>query len=134
MLVALVSVSCGTNKCTSIDDIEVSELLLISSNKQDYNYCALLEKAVKEDSRSIKELSLLQFYDAVGYDHGSVIVDLILLIGEMKYIDAIRDITPNDKLVIKAYIDVGLEYGNNPALKDKNLKTVFPELSVFLKS
>ena len=131
-MLLLIGISCENNRCTSIADIEVSELLLISSNKQDYNYCELLKKAVVEDKNSIKELSLLEFYDAVGYDHGSVIVDLILLIGETKYIDAIKDITPKEKSTIKAYIDVGLEYGNNSALKDKNLKTAFPELYVFL--
>lgn len=131
-ILLLVIVSCGNNRCKSVADIEVSELLRISSNKQDYNYCELLSKAVKEDENSIKKLSLLQFYDAVGYDHGSVIVDLILLIGETKYIEAIDDITPKEKSTIKAYIDVGLEYGNNPAVKDKTLKTAFPELSAFL--
>ena len=131
-ILLLASASCGNNQCTSVADIEVSELLLISSNKQDYNYCGLLKKAVKEDENSIKKLSLLQFYDAVGYDHGSVIVDLILLIGEAKYLDAINDITPKEKSTIMGYIDVGLEYGNNPAVKDQTLKTAFPELYAFL--
>ncbi len=131
-ILLLFCISCSNDKCTNVAGIEVSELLLMSSTKQDYNYCELLRNAVKADENSIKKLSLLQFYDAVGYDHGSVIVDLILLIGEAKYISAISGISSKVKSMIREYIEVGLEYGENPALKNKKLLTAFPKLYAFL--
>lgn len=131
-ILLLIVSSCTDNSCSDVANINVSELLIVSSNEQSYNYCELLTKAVKKDAKSVKMLSLLEFSDAVGYDHGSVIVDLILLIGEETYIDAIKDITPKEKSIIEAYVDVGLEYGNNQALKGQSLKVTFPILYSFL--
>ena len=67
-----------------VNGIVVSELLNSAAEKQNVNYSKLLKKAIEGDENSIKQLVLLNFYDASGYDHGAVIVDLIEIIGEDK--------------------------------------------------
>lgn len=121
--------SCG-NKV--INGIEVSELLLIVSEEQNIDYCRLLNEAVKGDDASIKQLALLEIYDGAGYDHGAVVVDLIALIGEDKFIHSIKTISIEQKKCIKGYIEVGLEYGNNTNLQAQTFKEVFPKIYDFL--
>lgn len=128
----LLFISSCSNKCV-VNNIEVSELLGTIANKRAIDYCGLLETALTGDENVIKKLSLLEFNDAVGYDHGSVIVDLIIAIGEAKYIDSFPGINREQKWLIESYIDVGLEYGNNPVVKGKDLKNAFPGLYLFLR-
>jgi len=132
ILFILLSFCCSCkNKCI-VNNIEISELLYTVSQNKSINYCKLLKTAIKGDSDAIKKLSLLEFYDAAGYDHGSVIVDLIFSISEEKYIKSISTINRAQKDWIKCYIDVGIEYSNNPLIKHRDFKTVFPDLYLFL--
>lgn len=117
----------------NIRGIEVSELLSVSAKEKHINYCALLKTALDNNKEAVKELSLLEFYDAAGYDHGSVLVDLILLIGEEKYIESISTFNPNQKKLVKSYIEVGLLYGENQNLVGKNFENSFPKLDIFLR-
>lgn len=120
------------NKC-NVDDIEVSEILALSSKEKGIKYCKLLEAALTGDKKAILDLSLLEFSDATGYDHGSILVDLIIKIGEDKYIGAISTTNKQQKGIIKSYIDVGLEYGNNNLIKNKDMKDSFLHLYLVLK-
>lgn len=121
--------SCGPKE---INGIEVSELLLTISKEQNIDYCKLLNKALKGDESSIRQLVLLKFYDSAGYDHGAVVVDLIELIGEDKFIHSLTTINNDQKKWIKDYIKVGLEYGNNNHLKTQTIKEAFPKIYQFL--
>lgn len=123
--------SCS-NKCM-VNDIEVSELLSTVAKEKSIDYCRLLKIALEGDEDSIKRLSLLQFNDAVGYDHGAVIVNLVLHIGEEKYLKSILTINREEKYLIESYLDIGLVYGNNLTTKNKDLKKVFPDICKFLK-
>ena len=122
--------SCS-NKCV-VDNIEVSELLSTVAKERFIDYCELLQIALEGNKNAITKLSLLEFNDAVGYDHGSVIVDLIIAIGETKFINSISEINKEQKELIESDIDIGLNYGNSP-LKGKTLKSAFPDLYLFLK-
>jgi len=117
-------------KC-KIGSIEVSELLMVSSTDKKYNYCELLEKSIKNDETSIKKLSLLNFDNAVCYDHGSILVDLINNIGEEKYIKALKPLNNKEKNKVKSYLEVGLLYYKNEKYKDKSIKEVFPKIFAF---
>jgi len=128
----LLLVNYCSNKCI-VDNIEVSELLGTVAKEKSIDYCELLKIALTGDKNAIKKLSLLEFDNAVGYEHGEVIVDLITAIGETEYIKAISTANREQKNLINSYIDVGLEYGNNPLLKRKDFKSAFPYLYVFLK-
>ena len=116
-----------------VNGIYVSKLLRISSNrKYTANYCELLNKAIAKDANSIKQLTLLDFGDAASYDHGTVIVDLIDLIGEEKFIQSLGTINEKQKNKLSSYLIVGIEYGNNPNLQGKTVKEAFPKIYDFL--
>jgi len=123
--------SCS-NSC-NVSGINVSELLSVASKEKGIDYCSLLNKAIKQDEIAIRKLSLLEFNDATGYDQGAVIVDLILELGEKKYISSISEISNKEKILIESYIDIGVEYSDRPELKNKNSKNAFPKLYIFLK-
>ncbi|GAB0155014.1 hypothetical protein CHRYSEOSP005_02740 [Chryseobacterium sp. Alg-005] len=123
-------ISC-TNTCVT-HGIEVSELLNSVSEEKSINYCSLLDSSLNKDSESIKKISLLDFSDAAGYDHGAVLVELILNIGEDHYLQSIQTINSKQKKMILSYLEVGLEYGNNPAIKSKNVNNVFPKVYEYL--
>ena len=69
-----------------VNGIEISEVLLVHTKDRGIDYCEILSTATKGDEESIRELLLLEIYDAAGYDHGTVIVDLIKIVGEDKII------------------------------------------------
>lgn len=121
---------CNRNK--SVNGVVVSELLINVSKEQHVNYCELLKKAMNGDVEHIKQLSLLEFYEGVGYDHGSVVVDLIGIVGEDKFIQSLATINREQKHLITSYIEAGLEYGNNPNVQGKTLKEAFPKIHTFL--
>ena len=117
-----------------ISGIYVSESLLIVSEGQGIDYCKLLSKAINGDDVSIMQLSILNFYESVGYDHGAVIVDLIEQIGENKFIHSFKIANTEQRNLVKWYIEAGLEYGNDPSLHGKAFKEVFPKVYIFLNS
>lgn len=122
------------NPQCKVENIEVSELLMVSSTDKKYNYCELLEKSIKKDEPSIKEISLLNFDNAVCYDHGSILVDLINNIGEEKYIKALKELNIKEKNKVKSYLKVGLLYYENKKYKDKSFKEVFPKVYTFVSN
>ncbi|MDR0560481.1 MAG: hypothetical protein LBG92_09930 [Prevotellaceae bacterium] len=75
---------------------------------------------------------MLEFYDGVGYEHGSVIVGLIEIIGEDKFIKSLETVTEKQKQVMERYIAAGLEYGKNPNLQAPTIKEAFPAIYTFL--
>lgn len=123
-------ISCS-EKC-QVNDIKVSELLESVSNERSIHYCELLERAIEGDDVAIKKLSLLNFENAVGYDHGGVIVNLIIRIGEDRYLDAIKPLNDDQKKDIGWYLEVGIEYGDNSFVERKELKDVFPKIYRYL--
>lgn len=131
LIIGLQFLSCSS-KC-SVSNIEVPETIIITSKENRINYCELLEKSLKKDRRAILELSLLDFDNSIGYEHGSILVDLIKAIGENEYIILIGQVNSKEKKKIEAYIEVGLMYHDDAKLKEKPIEKIFPELSVFLE-
>lgn len=80
-----------------INSIEVSELLLIVSEQQSINYSHLLNEAVNGEEVAVCQLALLDIYDCAGYEHGIVIVDLIVLIGEEHLSSHSRELSQKKK-------------------------------------
>ncbi|MBC9798189.1 hypothetical protein [Sinomicrobium weinanense] len=132
LVIFLLFFSCNT-PC-NVDRIEVSELLLIKSEENAYHYCTLLKASMEGDENAIRELSVLDFSDSAGYDHGAVLVDLIGIIGEKEFINAIAAVDKKERKKIEAYIEVGLMYGGNPDLEEKPVEEAFPGLYAFLKN
>lgn len=131
-IVLFMCFACSGHK--EINGIEVSEILLTISKEQNIDYCKLLNKALKGDESSIRQFVLLKFYDSAGYDHGAVLVELIEVIGEDKFIHSLTTINNDQKKWIKDYIKVGLEYGNNNHLKTQTIKEAFPKIYIFLQN
>jgi hypothetical protein len=98
VILSVCFVNCSRQK--EVNGIVVSELLLIVSKEQNINYCKLLNEAIKGNVSSINKLALLEFYDGVAYDHSAVIVDLINLIGEDKFIQSIKTTSKEQKQIV----------------------------------
>lgn len=125
-LIFSISVSCN-NSCVDVKKIEVSSLLIRYSKDNDIDYCRILKSAIKGNDASIYNLVKLNIYDAAGYDHGIVIVDLISYIGENKFINSVKNkLNDKEKSILADYLKVGIEYNNK--LKQKDLKLVFPKV------
>lgn len=116
-----------------VNGIEISEVLLVHTRDRGIDYCEILSTATKGDEESIRELLLLEIYDAAGYDHGIVIVDLIKIVGEDKIIRAIEVMNCKQKTSITSYIEAGLQYGNNPNSAKQELNDIFPDVYNSLK-
>lgn len=130
--VFLTLTSCGNR---DIQGIEVSEILLIASKSQNIDYRKLLNKAIKGDDTSIKQLALLEISGgASAYDHGAVLVDLIEKIGEEMFINSVGSLTDSQTVLIRGSIEAGLEYGDNPSFHNKKIDDAFPQLCEFLNS
>lgn len=129
-IILLMCFACSGRKV--INGIEVSELLVIASKEQKIDYCKLLKESIKGNDSSIRQLALLKINDGVGYDHGAVVVDLIEVIGEDKFINSLATINNEQKKWIKGSIQVGLEYGKNPNLQTQTFKEAFPKIYDFL--
>jgi len=114
-----------------VNGIYVSGLLLAVSGDKYINYCKLLRKATENDSASIRALTLLKFGDGTAYDHGGVVVDLIEIVGEDKFIQSLATINNMEKNKVSSYLMVGLAYGKTE-FQGKTLKEAFPKIYTFL--
>ncbi len=127
--ICLCSISCE-KKC-NINGLEIGSLLISNAEKQGVNYCELVEKSFNHNTKAVKQLSLLNFENSAGYEHGEVVVKLVLQIGEKEFLDALQGINKSEMIKIESYLDVGLEYGNSN-LKGRTIKQAFPEVYLFL--
>ena len=91
-----------------------------------------MNRAIKGDNAAVRQLALLEIHDGAAYDHGAVLVELISLIGEERFISSLDTINDKHKKWIAGYIDAGLEYGNNPDIQCRTIKEVFPILNDYL--
>lgn len=131
LLLTVILISC--KQSYEVHGIVVSESLAAHTYDKEYDYKELLLASINGDKASIRQFSTLPTNDGTGYEHGAVLVDLVELIGEGQYIEALGSLKKQDKRVIASFLEVGLEYGNNPRLKNQRLENIFPELSRFIK-
>lgn len=131
-LTLVIGLSSCNSKC-SVGNIEVPENIVISSEEKGVNYCELLEKSLQKEKSSTIKLSLLDFDNSLGYEHGSILVDLIRIIGEDEYIILLGKRTSIEKKKVEAYIEVGLMYHYDDEVKEKSIDKFFPKLNAFLK-
>jgi hypothetical protein len=121
----LVTFAACKPKC-EVKGISVSELLMTNAEERNIDYCGILSLASSNDKSAIKQISLLEFENAVGYDHGIVLVELIEKIGENNFIVGIKKLTIGERNRVKSYLEVGIEYGETDGEHD--LKKRFPKL------
>lgn len=106
----------------------VSNYLIDYTLERDYDYCKLLNESLNEDIIAIKKISLLKFYDGMTYEHGAVLLEIIDNVGEKKYLEAIRSLSSDEKVIIKSYLYAGLDFTQNTRFKDKKLKDTLNEI------
>lgn len=129
VFICLCSISCE-QKC-NLSDLEIGPLLISNAEEQGVNYCELVKKSFNHNTKAVKQLSLLNFENSVGYEHGEVVVELVLKIGEQRFLDALQGINKSEKNKVESYLDVGLEYGSSD-LKGQTIKQAFPKVYLFL--
>ncbi len=130
IVISVFYVSCSYHK--NCNKPYISDYLIDHSREKNYNYCELVDKSLNNDINSIKKISLLEFYDGMTYEHGAVIIELIHEIGEEKYLEAIKDISSDEKNKLRVYLTAGFDFTQNPKFRNKDFKTLFRRVSVFL--
>jgi hypothetical protein len=114
-----------------VNGVRVSAVLL-DLVEYKLNYCKLLRKATGNDAESIRAFTLLELGGGeTSYEHGRVIVELIGIIGEDRFLQSLATINNMEKNKVSSYLRVGLEYGKTE-LQGKPLKEVFPKIYKFL--
>jgi hypothetical protein len=130
--ISILALSGCRQDCT-IRGIYVSEILVISAERLGYNYCELLENSLDGDTTAMNTLLTLEIMDAPSYDHGSVIVDLIQIIGEDNFIKYLKRLNPQKQVEVSGLILVGLEYGSNIKATNKKAAEIFPKIYAYYK-
>jgi len=114
-----------------VDGISVSELLNIYALENcDVDYVDLLSDAVDEENDAVRKLTLLDIQTEAFYDHGCVVVDLIDEIGEDAFINALGNLTWEEKKKVCDCILTGLEYGSGKHQNQK-LEEAFPKITLY---
>lgn len=131
VFVFFLNLSCLKKSCFNIEGVTVTDLLYRSAAKRSYPLCSLIERGIEKDVKALKELALLQIYDAASYDHGILLVDVIHKVGDSVFLDAIKNIGSEEKEKVRAYLFAGLEYGKRYP-ESSQLEQVFPEIAAFL--
>lgn len=102
------------------------------------DYVNVVKRASEGSEKDIYLLCSLQFDGAYGYDHGSVLVDIIDILGEDKCVDMMKDINKQQAEYFDGYLNVGLlyghKYGNKPFDHDYEIKDIFPKIDRLLQS
>jgi hypothetical protein len=131
LLLAAIAFSCKNN-CTEIDGVVIGEGIRISSDEQNIEYCNLVEQSLNKDLNALKTISLLNYQNSIGYEHGTVLVEIVDKVGEMFIHQLLRISLHLKSKRYLSYLDVGIEYSGDEHLEKKNLKLVFPDLYQFL--
>lgn len=126
----LLSIFMACNSKCNLNGISASELLMTNAEERNIDYCDILTLASSNDKSAIKQISLLEFENAVGYDHGIVLVKLIEKVGERNYIEGIKGLSAEQLNKVKSYLEVGIEYGDTN--REQEFKKRFPQLFAFL--
>lgn len=122
-----------------IDGVHINTALLeIMACEYPYiDYPDVVKRASEGSKEDIYLLCSLQFDCGFIYEHGSVLVDLIEILGEDKCVDMMKDIDYDQAIYFDTYISVGLcygwRYGNNPDY-DYRIKDIYPRIDSLLLS
>lgn len=131
-LIFIIYFFCTKNKEYYV--IKPDKLLIENAESRGINYIYLLEKSTNKDKKSLKVLVNLEFYNANSYDHGVVIVELILLLGEEHFIKSLQNINQKNRKKILSYLNAGIVYNKKVYINSKNIQVLFPEIEAFLKN
>jgi len=121
---------------TEVENIKIGNTLYeqqdLSTNKR---FADLIKRTLSRDSAALIELINFNCGGAAGcYDLGSVITQIVNRIGEYKFLKMVSQFSNQQKLQIRNFIVVGLEYGYrlNVDMENKTIDKQFPEIDKIL--
>lgn len=117
---------CADDSCKNNAGIKVSELLELYASSHSITYCNLLEKAINKDTLALNSFLRLEIMDGAGYDHGEVLMELFLYLGEDFIISTTSGLSRKEITRVKNYIKVGIEY--TKLGYEKDFSRLFPNL------
>ncbi|WP_322969493.1 hypothetical protein [Faecalibacter sp. LW9] len=105
-------ISCSVKE---YDGIKIPYSIHIRTDFLDTKVRKVIKSALNYESNAFKEfIELSNEVDGEsGYDLGYVLTQVINRIGEDKFIELTKELTNNEKQLLKSFIRVGLEYGDN---------------------
>ena len=125
LTIALILVACSKSR------ISVWEETSSQARNVEFPYVATLQRAESGDVNSI--IALMQFHaDAAGgLGHGIVLIELLDLVGEARFCEAIAQLSPPEKQSLALYLDAGIAYSSKPSL-EQPLHERFPAVHAAL--
>jgi hypothetical protein len=123
--------------------IETEQLEMMPVLYPHIDYVNVVKMASEGSEKDIYLLCSLEFDGAFAYDHGSVLVDIIDILGEDKCVDMMKDINKQQAEYFVRYLSVGLEYGHKYGSRGNNkfdpefdykIKDIFPKIDSLLRS
>lgn len=113
-----------------VGTIYISPVLQVQTHDKSFfsDYGSLLENAIDGTADDLKSFCLMDFGGEGSYDHGGVLICLIDSIGEKKFLEAVKLMNQDEKNHLKAYLSVGMEYGQKSFSYDdiKNYQKYYP--------
>jgi len=105
-------ISCSVKE---YDGIQIPYSIHIRTDFLDRKVRNVIKSALQDDPNAFKEfISLSDKVDGESaYDLGYVLTQIINRIGEDKFIELTKNLTTDDKQLLKSFVRVGLEYGDN---------------------
>lgn len=108
----LTSVTCLVFSCTPTPEIPISNTLEIALGDRYSVYVDLLNKAVSKDTAALHRfLEIDNIYDAAGYDHGWVLIQLMKKNGDKDFAKALLKLNKSQLNNLKQYFEVGTDGG-----------------------
>ena len=116
--------------CHNETDIEIPyDMANVDLYEDSRHYCNLVNKSVlEEDEEAMREFSLISFSGCVYNGHGDVLIEIVLKVGEEKYLKSIQNLSLAEKAQVKIYFETGMEYYQG----GKDLAEVFPKIDAYL--
>jgi hypothetical protein len=92
-------------------------------------YCEAILATIKSESGSLKTIIDFPLYDGCSYEHGIIIVKVYLIMGHEEFQKLRRQEALNNEQeeTLHSLFQVGVEYGDNIDISDKDIEKLFPE-------
>ena len=101
-------------KCSTFSPkIPISNTLEIALAKNYDKYVELLNKSINNDTIALTEfLKIDNIYDAAGYDHGYIIIQILENVGDSNFANAVKKLDAKEMQNLKQYFEVGFDAKN----------------------
>ncbi len=111
-------------------------LVVNQSSSQTRELHHLIEKTLEKDTNALSELINFNCGGGSGcYDLGYFITQIIYQMGEDEFITMLSELSSIDKMSLRGFIEVGLEYGYGYSNSNNlGMETALPDVSAYLQN